>query len=217
MLESVDSSVASRAVDYIQLISNFPGERLPSDKRIAMYNKIANLDYFFPAILALENAHEVDRVSATRVAYYLSDYELRKRGTFTVVLFDAFFQVLLLVAFQTNTINFLDGQTYTIQHQILFYLALVSILYGIVRKLSSMSSTVKISYDVFANNNGRLVDWSDWLALIFSLAIIVWTELEVHKKSSQTSELMRISFAVSNTLVYLRVLAWLYVVNWNAR
>ena len=76
--------------------------------RSALYYKASQLDYFLPAIYALEETSDMERASRTKILRHISDEELGSRTTLTMAFFDLVF-LMLLVTFQTSVYHIVEG------------------------------------------------------------------------------------------------------------
>ncbi|EED91493.1 predicted protein [Thalassiosira pseudonana CCMP1335] len=232
MLEAVDPIVARRGVDYLEILSEdedenalipstkrvrFAGTQLAPAQRAALYYKVSRLDYFLPAILALEETVEVDRASKTKLLRHILDKELGSRPTLTMAFFDLFFLVMLLVTFQMSVYHVVDGYGHTVKYFITYYLSMVGVLYAILRKFGQMSSMIKISRQAFIDNNFRWEDGVDWLAIGLTIGGIVWMEVAIatNYQLVPVTDYMRSYLAAAICAIWLKLVSWLSVINWQ--
>ena len=151
MLEAVDPVVARRGVDFLEILSEdedenalipstrrvrFAGTQLAPAARAALYYEVSRLDYFLPAVLALEETPEVDRASKTKLLRHVLDRELGSRPTLSMAFFDLFFLVMLLVTFQMSVYRVVEGNVVQpdAQYAATYFLSMFGALYGILRK-----------------------------------------------------------------------------------
>jgi hypothetical protein len=232
MLEAVDPAVARRGVDYLEILSEDEDENalIPSTKRVryagtqlspsaraALYYKVSKLDYFLPAILALEETSEVDRASKTKLLRHILDKELGSRPTLTMAFFDLFFLLLLLVTFQMSVYHVVEGRRQDAKYATTYFLSMISTLYAILRKFGQMSSMIKISRQAFLENNFRWVDGVDWLAILLVIGGIVWMAISImdNYETVPVTDYMRSYLAAAICGVWLKLVSWLSVINWQ--
>ena len=232
MLEAVDPIVARRGVDYLEILSEDEDENalIPSTKRVrfagtqlspmaraGLYYKVSQLDYFLPAILALEDTSEVDRAAKTKLLRHILDKELGSRATLTMAFFDVFFLLLLLVTFQMSVYHVVEGFEQDVKYTTTFFLSMVCVLYAILRKFGQMSSMIKISRQAFVENNFRWVDAIDWLAIFLVFGGIVWMAVSISTNYEQVpvTDYMKSYLAAALCGVWLKLIAWLSVINWQ--
>jgi hypothetical protein len=231
MLEAVDPIVARRGVDYLEILSEDEDENtlIPSTKRVrfagtqlspaaraGLYYKVSRLDYFLPAILALEDTAEVDRAAKTKLLRHILDKELGSRATLTMAFFDVFFLLMLLVSFQMMVYNVVEGGGYSLKYTVTSYLSMTGIIYAILRKFGQMSSMIKISKQAFVENNFRWEDGVDWLAILLATGGIIWMELQVTLPWVELTDYMRSYLAASICALWFKLVSWLSVINWQA-
>jgi len=232
MLEAVDPIVARRGVDYLEILSEdedenalipstkrvrFAGTQLAPPERAALYYKVSKLDYFLPAILALEETAEVDRASKTKLLRHILDKELGTAPTLTMAFFDIFFLMMLLVTFQMSVYHVVEGGAYTGQYATTYFLSMIGVLYAILRKFGQMSSMIKISRQAFIENNFRWVDGIDWLAIMLVIGGIVWMEVAISDLyvNVTVTDYMRSYLAAAICGVWVKLVSWLSVINWQ--
>jgi len=232
MLEAVDPIVARRGVDYLEILSEDEDENslIPSTKRVrfagtqltpvaraALYYKVSQLDYFLPAILALEETSEVDRAAKTKLLRHILDKELGSRPTLTMAFFDLFFLLMLLVTFQMSVYHVVEGGEQNIKYTVTYFLSMFGVLFEILRKFGQMSSMLKISRQAFVENNFRWVDGIDWLAILLVVGGIVWMEVAISDRyqSVVVTDYMRSYLAAAICGVWLKMVSWLSVINWQ--
>jgi len=232
MLEAVDPIVARRGVDYLEILSEDEDENIliPSTKRVrfagtqltpmaraALYYKVSKLDYFLPAILALEDTSEVDRAAKTKLLRHILDKELGSRATLTMCFFDLFFLLLLMVTFQMSVYHVVDGKGPDVLYTTTFFLSMIGVLYAILRKFGQMSSMIKISRQAFVENNFRWVDTIDWLAILLVFGGIVWMAVAISSNYElvPVTDYMRSYLAAAVCGVWLKLISWLSVINWQ--
>lgn len=230
MLEAVDPIVARRGVDYLEILSEdedenalipstkrvrFAGTQLSPANRAALYYKVSRLDYFLPAILALEDTEEVDRAAKTKLLRHILDKELGSRATLTMAFFDLFFLLLLLTCFQMMVYNVVEGGGYSLKYVVTSYLSMTGVIYAILRKFGQMSSMIKISKQAFVENNFRWEDAVDWLAIMLAIGGIVWMELHTTLAFVQLTDYMRSYLAAAICALWFKLVSWLSVINWQ--
>lgn len=230
MLEAVDPVVARRGVDYLEILSEdedenalipstkrmrFAGTQLSPANRAALYFKVSRLDYFLPAILALEDTREVDRAAKTKLLRHILDKELGSRATITMAFFDLFFLLMLLVCFQMMVYNVVEGGGYSLLFVVTSYLSMTGVIYAILRKFGQMSSMIKISRQAFVENNFRWEDAVDWLAILLAVGGIVWMELQTTLPFVELTDYMRSYLAASICALWFKLVSWLSVINWQ--
>jgi hypothetical protein len=232
MLEAVDPVVARRGVDYLEILSEDEDENalIPSTRRVryagtqlspagraALYYKVSKLDYFLPAILALEETSEVDRASKTKLLRHILDKELASRPTLTMAFFDLFFLLLLLVTFQMTVYHVVEQQPQNVKYTTTYFLSMIATLYAILRKFGQMSSMIKISRRAFLENNFRWVDGVDWLAILLVIGGIVWMAVSITAgyQTVPVTDYMRSFLAAGICGVWLKLVSWLSVINWQ--
>jgi hypothetical protein len=230
MLEAVDPIVARRGVDYLEILSEdedenilipstkrmrFAGTQLSPASRAALYYKVSRLDYFLPAILALEDTREVDRAAKTKLLRHILDKELGSRATLTMAFFDMFFLFMLLVCFQMMVYNVVEGGGYSLKYVVTSYLSMTGVIYAILRKFGQMSSMIKISKQAFVENNFRWEDAVDWLAILLAIGGIVWMELQTTLPFVQLTDYMRSYLAAAICALWFKLVSWLSVINWQ--
>ena len=232
MLEAVDPVVARRGVDYLEILSEdedenalipstkrvrFAGTQLSPSQRAALYYKVSKLDYFLPAILALEETAEVDRAAKTKLLRHILDKELGSRPTLTMAFFDLFLLLVLLVAFQMTAYHVIDENAQNTQYMTTYFLSLIGILYAILRKFGQMSSMIKISRQALFVNSFRLVDTIDWLAILLATGGAVWMELSVSTNYEvvPVTDYMRSYLAAAICAIWFKLVSWLSVINWQ--
>lgn len=232
MLEAVDPIVARRGVDYLEILSEdedenalipstkrmrFAGTQLSPIERAALYYKVSKLDYFLPAILALEETDEVDRASKTKLLRHILDKELGTRATLTMAFFDLFFLMMLLVTFQISVNHVVEGGAQNSEYATAYFLSMIATLYAILRKFGQMSSMIKISRQAFVENNFRWVDGIDWLAILLAVGGIVWMEVAISDlyQNVEVTDYMRSYLAAAICSIWLKVVSWLSVINWQ--
>lgn len=230
MLEAVDPVVARRGVDYLEILSEDEDENalIPSTKRVrfagtqlspinraALYYKVSRLDYFLPAILALEDTAEVDRAAKTKLLRHILDKELGSRATLTMAFFDLFFLLMLLVSFQMMVYNVVEEGGYSLKFVVTSYLSMTGVIYAILRKFGQMSSMIKISKQAFVENNFRWEDGVDWLAILLAIGGIVWMELQTTLDFVPLTDYMRSYLAASICGLWFKLVSWLSVINWQ--
>ena len=232
MLEAVDPIVARRGVDYLEILSEDEDENalIPSTRRVryagtqlsptgraALYYKVSKLDYFLPAILALEETSEVDRASKTKLLRHILDKELGSRPTLTMAFFDLFFLLLLLVTFQMTVYHVVEQQPKNVKYTTTYFLSMIATLYAILRKFGQMSSMIKISRRAFLENNFRWVDGVDWLAILLVIGGIVWMAVSITDghQTVPVTDYMRSFLAAGICGVWLKLVSWLSVINWQ--
>jgi spore maturation protein SpmB len=230
MLEAVDPIVARRGVDYLEILSEdedenalipstkrvrFAGTQLSPASRAALYYKVSRLDYFLPAILALEDTKEVDRAAKTKLLRHILDKELGSRATLTMAFFDVFFLIMLLVCFQMMVYNVVEGGGYSLKYVVTSYLSMTGVIYAVLRKFGQMSSMIKISKQAFAENNFRWEDAVDWLAILLAIGGIVWMELQTTLAFVQLTDYMRSYLAAAICALWFKLVSWLSVINWQ--
>ena len=232
MLEAVDPIVARRGVDYLEILSEdedentlipstkrmrFAGTQLTPVQRAALYYKVSKLDYFLPAILALEETAEVDRASKTKLLRHILDKELGTRATLTMAFFDLFFLMMLLVTFQISVNHVVEGGAHNAEYATAYFLSMIATVYAILRKFGQMSSMIKISRQAFVENNFRWVDGIDWLAILLVIGGIVWMEVAISDlyQNVEVTDYMRSYLAAAICSIWLKVVSWLSVINWQ--
>ncbi len=232
MLEAVDPVVARRGVDYLEILSEdedenalipstkrvrFAGTQLSPSQRAALYYKVSRLDYFIPAILALEETAEVDRASKTKLLRHILDKELGSRPTLTMAFFDLFFLLILLVTFQMSAYHVIEGAAQNSQYTTTYFLSLIGILYAILRKFGQMSSMIKISRQAFVENNFRWVDVIDWLAIALAFGGVIWMEVSIstNYEAVPITDYMRSYLAAAICALWFKLVSWLSVINWQ--
>jgi len=232
MLEAVDPIVARRGVDYLEILSEdedenalipstkrvrFAGTQLSPQQRAALYYKVSKLDYFLPAILALEETVEVDRASKTKLLRHILDKELGSRPTLTMAFFDLFFLLMLLVTFQMSVYHVVEGYGHNVKYFITYYLSMIGILYAILRKFGQMSSMIKISRQAFVENNFRWVDAVDWMAILLATGGIIWMEIAIADSflNVPVTNYMRSYMAAAICSLWFKLVSWLSVINWQ--
>ena len=230
MLEAVDPIVARRGVDYLEILSEdedenalipstkrvrFAGSQLTPSQRAGLYYKVSRLDYFLPAILALEDTAEVDRAAKTKLLRHILDKELGSRATLTMAFFDLFFLLMLLVCFQMMVYNVVEGGGYSVKYVVTSYLSMTGVIYAILRKFGQMSSMIKISKQAFVENNFRWEDGVDWLAIMLAIGGIVWMELHTTLPFVELTDYMRSYLAASICALWFKLVSWLSVINWQ--
>ena len=232
MLEAVDPIVARRGVDFLEILSEdedenalipstkrvrFAGTQLSPTARAALYYKVSKLDYFLPAILALEETSEVDRASKTKLLRHILDKELGSRGTLTMAFFDLFFLLMLLITYQLSVYHVVEGGAQNGRYLTTYFLSMIGVLYAIVRKFGQMSSMIKISRQAFVENNFRWVDGIDWLAILLVIGGIIWMEVAISDsyEDVQVTNYMRSYLAASICAVWLKLVSWFSVINWQ--
>ena len=232
MLEAVDPVVARRGVDYLEILSEdedenalipstkrvrFAGTQLSPSQRAALYYKVSRLDYFIPAILALEETAEVDRAAKTKLLRHILDKELGSRPTLTMAFFDLFFLLILLVAFQMSAYHVIEGAAQNSQYMTTYFLSLIGILYAILRKFGQMSSMIKISKQAFVENNFRWVDAIDWLAIALAFGGVIWMEVSIstNYEAVPITDYMRSYLAAAICALWFKLVSWLSVINWQ--
>lgn len=232
MLEAVDPIVARRGVDYLEILSEDEDENtlIPSTKRVrfagtqlspvaraGLYYKVSQLDYFLPAILALEDTSEVDRAAKTKLLRHILDKELGSRATLTMAFFDIFFLLLLIVTFQMSVYHVIEGYGQDVKYTTTFFLSMIGVLYAILRKFGQMSSMIKISRQAFVENNFRWVDTIDWLAILLVFGGIVWMAVAISTNYElvPVTDYMRSYLAAAVCAVWLKLISWLSVINWQ--
>ena len=229
MLEAVDPIVARRGVDYLEILSEDEDENalIPSTKRVrfagtqlspaaraALYYKVSKLDYFLPAILALEETSEVDRAAKTKLLRHILDKELGSSPTLTMAFFDMLFLLMLLVTFQISVYHVVEERPYSAGYAATYFLSMIGVIFAILRKFGQMSSMIKISRQAFIENNFRWVDFIDWLAILLVIGGIVWMEVTISGLSPVT-DYMRSYLAAAICGVWLKLVSWLSVINWQ--
>ena len=232
MLEAVDPIVARRGVDYLEILSEDEDENalIPSTKRVryagtqlsplaraALYYKVSKLDYFLPAILALEETSEVDRAAKTKLLRHILDKELGSSPTLTMAFFDLFFLMMLLVTFQMSVYHVVEGGAYSAAYATTYFLSMIGVLYAILRKFGQMSSMLKISRQAFVENNFRWVDSIDWVAILLVIGGIIWMEVAISDRyvNVTVTDYMRSYLAAAICGVWLKLVSWLSVINWQ--
>ena len=232
MLEAVDPVVARRGVDYLEILSEdedenalipstkrvrFAGTQLSPSQRAALYYKVSKLDYFLPAILALEETAEVDRAAKTKLLRHILDKELGSRPTLTMAFFDLFLLLVLLVTFQMSAYHVVDGAAQNSQYMTTYFLSLIGILYSILRKFGQMSSMIKISRQAFVENNFRWVDAIDWLAIALATGGVIWMEVSIstNYEAVPVTDYMRSYLAAAICALWFKLASWLSVINWQ--
>jgi len=232
MLEAVDPVVARRGVDYLEILSEdedenalipstkrmrFAGTQLSPSQRAALYYKVSKLDYFLPAILALEDTAEVDRAAKTKLLRHILDKELGSRPTLTMAFFDLFFLLTLLVTFQMSVYHVIEGAAQNTQYMTTYFLSLIGILYAILRKFGQMSSMIKISRQAFVENNFRWVDAIDWLAIALAFGGVIWMEVSIstNYEAVPVTDYMRSYLAAAICALWFKLVSWLSVINWQ--
>jgi len=232
MLEAVDPVVARRGVDFLEILSEdedenalipstrrvrFAGTQLAPAARAALYYKVSKLDYFLPAILALEETSEVDRAAKTKLLRHILDKELGSRPTLTMAFFDVFFLLMMLVTFQMSVYHVVEGGSQDAKYLTTYFLSMFGVLYAILRKFGQMSSMIKISRQAFVENNFRWVDGIDWLAILLAIGGIVWMEVAISDsfQTVQVTDQMRSYLAAAICAVWLKLVSWLSVINWQ--
>jgi hypothetical protein len=230
--KAVDPIVARRGVDYLEILSEdedenalipstkrmrFAGTQLSPSQRAALYYKVSRLDYFLPAILALEETAEVDRAAKTKLLRHILDKELGSRPTLSMAFFDLFFLLILLVTFQMSVYHVVEGKAQNSQYTTTYYLSLIGILYAILRKFGQMSSMIKISRQAFVENNFRWVDAVDWLAIALAFGGAVWMEISVSTNYEvvPVTDYMRSYLAAALCALWFKLVSWLSVINWQ--
>lgn len=232
LLEAVDPVVARRGVDYLEILSEdedenalipstkrvrFAGTQLSPSQRAALYYKVSKLDYFLPAILALEETAEVDRAAKTKLLRHILDKELGSRPTLTMAFFDLFLLMVLLVAFQMSAYHVIDGEAHNTKYMTTYFLSLTGILYAILRKFGQMSSMIKISRQAFVENNFRWVDAIDWLAIALTTGGVIWMEVSIstNYEAVPVTDYMRSYLAAAICALWFKLVSWLSVINWQ--
>jgi len=195
----------------------YAGTQLSPSARAALYYKVSKLDYFLPAILALEETSEVDRASKTKLLRHILDKELGSRPTITMAFFDLFFLLLLLVTFQMSVYHVVEGRKQDVKYATTYFLSMIAALYAILRKFGQMSSMIKISRQAFVENNFRWVDAVDWLAILLVVGGIVWMAISITDgyETVPVTDYMRSYLAAAICGVWLKLVSWLSVINWQ--
>jgi spore maturation protein SpmB len=173
------------------------------------------LDYFLPAILALEDTTEVDRAAKTKLLRHILDKELGSRATLTMAFFDLFFLLMLLISFQIMVYNVVEGGGYTAKFVVATYLSMTGVIYSILRKFGQMSSMIKISKQAFVENNFRWEDAVDWIAILLSIGGIVWMEMQTTLGFVELTDFMRSYLAAAICALWFKLVSWLSVINWQ--
>ncbi len=70
---------------------------------------MSKLNYFLPAILALEKTSKVDRANKTKLMRHILDQELGTRPMLSMAFFDLAFMIMMLVMFQMTVYHVMEG------------------------------------------------------------------------------------------------------------
>ena len=170
-----------------------------------------------PAILALEETPEVDRASKTKLLRHILDKELGTGSTLTMAFFDLMFLMMLLICYQMTVYHVVEGGAHSAGYSATYFLSMFGVLYAILRKFGQMSSMIKISRQAFVENNFRWVDGIDWLAICLVIGGIIWMEVAISDlyQSVTVTDQMRSYLAASICAVWLKLVSWLSVINWQ--
>ena len=216
MLEAADSRVVSRAVEYIRFLSQSKLHmNISEEQKIETYESLYQLDFFLFALLSLENNDDINNASSTDAVKYVLDREMISNGVTALALIDLIFLFGFPIAFNLYANEFLASTTYGFKQQVLLFVTLFGILYWISRKLSQLSTTKKISRNTFFSNNFRLVDVMNWTVIGMALGGTVIMEIFSRNDRNNSSDLTTHYLALTVLVLYINVMGWFYVVNWQ--
>jgi len=222
LLEDFDCRVASRGVNYLEYLSsrlNSPfsiesSQHSPLEShRVQCLNKISQLNFLLPATLSMENHDDIQRAVSTTAIQYCMDEELRKSFTLFIVFLDFAFRVLLIIAFQILSNDYVSHNIRNVSYITSFYICLSGIFYGLLRLLSRMISIIKISFGTYMKMIGGFYDWTERAAMAMTLITIIWID---KAQSPSTNNALQYLICITTFLLWARLLVWLFVVNHTA-
>ena len=222
MLEAFDHNVVSRCVSYLECLSTIPSfiQSIPQrndvsdgEKFTRFFHKISHLNFILPATLSIENMDDVNRAVSTMVIQYCMDQELRMQPSMIIVLLDFLFRTLLIISFQLLSCKYITHDTNQASYMAVFYLILTSIFYGLLRLLSRMISTVKVSLRTYSNFVGGFYDWVERVSISMALIATFWIDIN---KNEMASDSLKYFICITTLCLWIRMLTWFYVVNFSA-
>ena len=216
MLEAADGRVVSRAVEYIRFLSQskIDGD-ISKEKKNQTFESLYQLDFFLFALLSIENNDDINNASGTEAVKYVLDREMMSHSVIALALTDLIFLFGFPIAFNLYVDEFLASTEYGLKQQVLLFVTLLGILYWISRKLSQLSTTKKISRNIFLSNNFRFVDLMNWTAICMTLGGTVIMEIFARNDRENSSDLTRNYLAFTVLVLYINVMGWFYIVNWQ--
>jgi hypothetical protein len=221
MIEAFDHDVVTRTVQYLECFSDIVGNHkackqngsTETDNILRLFHKFSNLNFLLPATLSIEQERDAQRAVSTKIVQFSMDHELRKHSSVIIVLLDFSFRALLIIFYHLLSSKYVLNQTDQTTYQISFYLVLTSALYGLIRLLSRMISTLKLSLTTYNNTVGGFYDWTERMSLVMALVSTIWIDVV---KNDPVSDTLRYIISLSLLFLWTRLLSWFFVVNHTA-
>jgi hypothetical protein len=227
MLQSSDRQVSDRAIHYLKIVSdpNLFGSSVknsswrgniqtmcPSRDQVELYYQVSQLQGFIPSLLSL-NEKDVEEAATTLIVSKVLDYQISRPFAATVILCDAIFLIILVIAFPGAVNRLLLGASpLTILNFI--YVANTGIFYFIIRELGKAVSLCMIT------KRARIYFFSfwnltDWLSPVLALVSVV--TLRAHyigeDQTHPVDQNVRTLLAITTGFLWLRVLSFLKGIN----
>jgi hypothetical protein len=229
MLECVDESVMRKAVDYLELLSERDDdmedmnvavdETIIANKvaqRHTMYHKVATLDYFLHATLALDDAGEVERAAATDIVQKAVEMHLDQPWHTSMALMDGLVHVVIVAAFTVCGNMFMNSSAYARGTYLpLTFLLLMGELYFLLRIPCECRAMYKISPATFWKNCFGVRTVVDMLATGISLGCTIALDQTLVEGvvPGGVSDSFRAMLAIASGLLWLKLLLFLKKVN----
>ena len=228
MLECVDESVMSKAVDYLELLSEHAHDQEYDflsrggvilnnvTQRHHMYHKVAMLDYFLHATLALDDPNEVERAAATEIVQKAVEMHLDQPWQITMALVDGLVHVVTMIAFSICGNMLINNDAYTRAAYVpITFLLLTGEIYFLLRIPCECRALYKISPATFYSSALSLRTPVDILATGLALGSTVALDqiLQDGTVNGGVNNTFRITLAITSGLLWLKFLLFLKKVN----
>jgi hypothetical protein len=225
LLQSRDSNLAQRAVDYLKRVSNELGkQKLSSSDGISsnqqpdpeldhpVVQEVSRLQDFVPSLLAL-NERGIEDTSTTLIVKRVLSRMISRPFAVTVILCDMFFLAMLIIGFRF-AVNRLIGGAPLDQVLQWIYIANTGIFYFIIREIGKTVSLFLISTRA---RSYFLSFWNliDALAVMLALAstIVMRSHFTILESGLEDTTFLRGLLAVTTGFLWLRVLSLLKAIN----
>jgi hypothetical protein len=228
MLQSSKKRVSQRGLGYLGYLSNtleahsdgWGVQKRKSSSNLGrssgahdeLHEKLSELEGFIPSLLALDQ-RGIEEAATTLVVRKILDRMISRPFAVSVILFDAIFLTLLIIAFRAAVRIFLTGGS---AGAVLswIYVSNSCTFYFIIRELGSVITILE------RTKGARIYFLSFWnltdmLSIILALASTIAIRVQFKKDEIDYSNLtqLRACLAVTTGLLWLRVLSLLKSIN----
>lgn len=222
ILQSRDRRLAQRAVDYLKTVSDRLTDKSTDtasstsgnyeNNSMEMIDEVSQLHDFVPSLLALGD-RGIEDASTTFIVRKVLDRMISRPFVVSVIICDAIFLALLIVAFRTAVNKVISGAPLSIVLKWI-YVANTGIFYFIIREIGKTVSLFLISKRA---RKYFLSFWNvtDLLAIVLALSstITIRYHFTILENGLENTDFMRGLLAVATGFLWLRVLSLLKGIN----